>query len=142
MNKKRARIYFLCFHNRCRSQMAEAFAKYYAGEHVIAESAGLEASEIHPLTIEAMKEIGIDISQYVSKKLNMKSFMEANAIVKLCEQVAEKCPIVPFPIMNVEWNIRDPLSIEGSGLEDVRKARDEIREKVMGLLRGMNIPVV
>jgi arsenate reductase len=122
--------------------MAEAFAKHYAGEYIIAESAGLEASEIHPLTIEVMKEVGIDISQNVSKKLNMKSFIEANIIVKLCEQVAEKCPIVPFHITNVEWSIKDPLAIEDSGIENVRKARDEIQEKVIDLLKGMNILIL
>jgi arsenate reductase len=140
MNKKK-HVYFICYQNRCRSQMAEAFAKYYAGEHVVAESAGLEASEIHPLTIEVMKEVGIDISQNASKKLNMKTFMAANAIVKLCEQVAEKCPVVPFNIINMEWNIKDPLAIEGHTIEDVRVARDEIREKVLDLLKGMDIPV-
>ncbi|MCU6797495.1 arsenate reductase ArsC [Paenibacillus sp. WQ 127069] len=141
MNRKVTRIYFLCYQNRCRSQMAEAFATYYGGEHLFAESAGLESSDIHPLTIEAMKEVGIDISNNVSKKLNMKSFMAANAIVKLCEQVTEQCPIVPFQIMNVDWNIQDPLAIEGCGIDEVRKARDEIRQKVIDLLKGMNIPI-
>jgi arsenate reductase len=65
---KPLRMYFLCVHNRCRSQMAEAFAKHYAGEKVIAGSAGVEESEIHPLTIEVMKEIGIDISDQQSKR--------------------------------------------------------------------------
>jgi arsenate reductase len=122
--------------------MAEAFASFYGGEHVVAESAGLESSEIHPFTIEAMKEVGIDISNHISKKLNMKSFMASNAIVKLCEQVTEKCPVVPFGIMSVDWNVQDPLAIEGCGIDDVRKTRDEIRQKVLDLLKGMNIPIV
>jgi arsenate reductase len=61
----------------------------------------------------------------------MKFFISSNAIVKLCEQIVERCPIVPFGIMNVEWNITDPLALEGFSIEDVRKARDEIREKVL-----------
>ncbi|MDF2910996.1 MAG: hypothetical protein K0Q56_1877 [Sporolactobacillus laevolacticus] len=142
MKNKAAHIYFLCGQNRCRSQMAEAFAKHYGGEHVVVESAGLEPSDtLHPFTIEVMKEVGIDLSQNVCKKIDMKFFISANAIIKLCEQVVERCPIVPFHIRNEEWNITDPLAIHGGTIQDVRRARDEIREKVIDLLRGMNIPV-
>ncbi|RKN85976.1 arsenate reductase ArsC [Paenibacillus ginsengarvi] len=141
MNKKVTQIYFLCGQNRCRSQMAEAFAKHYGGERVVVESAGLEPSNmLHPFTIEVMREVGIDLSQNVCKKIDMKFFISANAIVKLCEQVVERCPIVPFNIMNVEWNITDPLAIDGGTIQDVRRARDEIQEKVIDLLKGMNIP--
>ena len=66
-SKKPVRIYFLCIQNRCRSQIAEAFAKHYGKDNVIAESAGLEASDIHPLTVVVMKEIGIDISIIVPR---------------------------------------------------------------------------
>lgn len=140
MSPKPVRLYFLCIQNRCRSQIAEAFAKYYGGDHVIVESAGLEASEIHPYTIEVMKEVGIDISVNSSKPIDMKFFISSHAVVKLCEQVHERCPVVPFGIRNVQWNIPDPLTY-GVQLEDVRKTREEIREKVLELLRGYNIPV-
>jgi arsenate reductase len=142
MNKKASRIYFLCGQNRCRSQMAEAFAKHYGGEYVVVGSAGLEPSDmLHPHTIEVMQEVGIDLSNNVCKQIDMKFFISAGAIVKLCEQVVERCPIVPFHIKNEEWNIADPLAIEGGTIQDVRAARDEIREKVIDLLKGMNIPV-
>jgi protein-tyrosine-phosphatase len=55
----------LCIQNRCRSQIAEAFAQKYAQEHVVIESAGLEASTIHPVTIEVIREVAIDISDHV-----------------------------------------------------------------------------
>lgn len=142
MKRDVKRIYFLCGQNRCRSQMAEAFAKIYGGEHVVVESAGLNPSdEVHPYTIEAMHELGIDLSKHVCKKINMKVFLASNAIVKLCEQAMERCPIVPFHVTNVEWNVSDPLDENGGSLEDVKRARDEIREKVIGLLKGMDIPV-
>jgi len=134
------RLYFLCIQNRCRSQIAEAFARHYGGEHVIAESAGLESGEIHPYTIEVMKEVGIDISGKSSKTIDMKTFMQSKVIIKLCEQVNEKCPIVPFAIKNVQWDITDPLTREGR-LEDVRTARDEIQLRVLTLLKEMNIPI-
>ncbi|MEK3986360.1 arsenate reductase ArsC [Paenibacillus sp. FSL K6-3166] len=130
------RIYFLCIQNRCRSQIAEAFAKHYGGNKVIVESAGLEESDIHPLTIQVMREIGIDVSTHYSKKLDMKTFMNSNIVVKLCEQLNERCPIVPFGIRNVEWNISDPLSEDL--IESVRAARDEIEEKVKELLENLS----
>ncbi|WP_410512299.1 arsenate reductase ArsC [Paenibacillus sp. BR2-3] len=139
MSTKPVRLYFLCIQNRCRSQIAEAYARYYGGEQVIAESAGLETGDIHPYTIEVMKEVGIDISTRISKSIDMQTFMQSNVIVKLCEQLNEKCPVVPFAIKNVQWDIADPLTHEGR-LEDVRSARDEIRLKIIELLRELNIP--
>lgn len=140
MSAKPIRLYFLCIQNRCRSQIAEAFAKYYGGDYVLVESAGLEESEIHPYTVEVMKEVGIDISGNRSKAIDMKFFISSHAVVKLCEQLNEKCPVVPFGIKNIQWNIPDPLTPEAQ-LEDVRRAREEIREKVLELLRGYHIPV-
>ncbi|MDR6553988.1 arsenate reductase ArsC [Paenibacillus qinlingensis] len=141
MSKKPVRIYFLCIQNRCRSQIAEAFAKHYGKDNVIAESAGLEASDIHPLTVEVMKEVGIDISNQTSKKIDMKTFLASNVIVKLCENLVERCPVVPFGITNVQWNILDPLEHSEGNLEALRKNRDEIEKKVIELLKGMNVPV-
>lgn len=135
------RLYFLCIQNRCRSQIAEAFARHYGGERVIAESAGIESGEIHPYTIEVMKEVGIDISGKSSKTIDMKTFMQSKVIIKLCEQVNEKCPIVPFAIKNVQWDIKDPLTREGR-LEDVTAARDEIQLRVIELLKELGVPVI
>lgn len=134
MSKQSNRIYFLCIQNRCRSQIAEAFAQKYAQEHVLIESAGLEASTIHPLTIEVMREVDINISDRISKKIDMKKFIASNVIVKLCEQVTERCPIVPFGIHSVEWSITDPLNGDEGNIEDVRLVRDEIEKKVIQLL--------
>lgn len=135
VTKDRAlRIYFLCGQNRCRSQMAEAFAKHYGDPSVIVDSAGLDPSPLHPLTVEAMKEIEIDVSEQISKRIDMKVFLAATVIVKLCEDIQEKCPIVPFGIRNEQWKIQDPLAQQSPSIQDVRKARDEIKEKVIHLL--------
>jgi arsenate reductase len=130
------RMYFLCVHNRCRSQMAEAFAKQYGGANVIAGSAGVEESDIHPLTVEVMNEIGIDISDHQSKRIDMKAFISSNIVIKLCEQVNEKCPIVPFGIQNMQWDIPDPT--EGS-IEDFRAVRDLVKSKVLQLLKEQRV---
>ncbi|MDQ0195385.1 arsenate reductase ArsC [Paenibacillus wynnii] len=140
MQKRPVRLYFLCIQNRCRSQIAAAYAKHYGGGNVIAESAGLETGAIHPYTIEVMKEVGIDISGEISKSIDMKIFMQSNVIVKLCEQLNEKCPVVPFAIKNVQWDVADPLTAEDQ-LEEVRATRDQIRLKIFELFRELNIPV-
>ncbi len=114
--------------------MAEAFVKSLGNPNIIVESAGLDPHPLHPLTVEAMNEIGIDLSGYTSKKIDMKVFLAATVIIKLCEDVQERCPIVPFGIRNEQWNIPDPLGSTPPTLEDVRKARDEIKEKVHTLL--------
>jgi arsenate reductase len=119
--------------------MAEAFMNHYAGEHVIAKSAGLEPGIVHPLTIEAMNEFGIDISSSISKRIDMKTFTASKLIVKVCELDKEKCPIVPFGVQSVQWDILDPT--DSSRLEDFRVTRDEIRYKVLDLLKDLNIPV-
>ncbi len=93
---------------------------------------------MHPLTIQVMKEVGIDISDRVSTKIDMKKFIASNVIVKLCEQVTERCPIVPFGIHSVEWNIINPLNGEEGNVEDVRLVRGEIEKKVIQLLTHLD----
>jgi len=137
MMMKPIRLYFLCMQNRCRSQIAEAYAKHYGGPNVIVHSAGLESWEIHPLTVEAMREDGIDISAQSSKPIDMKLFMGANVVVKLCEQLHERCPAVPFGIQNYQWDIPDPMP--SNDIAEVRKARDAIKQKVLELLTNLNV---
>lgn len=136
MNKP-MRIYFLCIQNRCRSQIAEAYAKHYGGSNIMVQSAGLESNELHPLTIEVMREEGIDLSAQYSKTIDMKTFMGANVVVKLCEQLKERCPVVPFGIQNHQWDIPDPLPT--GDIAEVRKARDAIKQKVLELLSNLNV---
>lgn len=71
------RLYFICMQNRCRSQIAEAYAKKFGQENVIVASAGLEDCPIHPYTVEVLKEVGIDISQAYAKPIDMKYFIHS-----------------------------------------------------------------
>ncbi|WP_167859121.1 arsenate reductase ArsC [Paenibacillus cymbidii] len=121
--------------------MAEAFANEIGGAAVIAESAGLEPQPIHPLTIAAMKEVGIDLLQKQHKKLYMKTFISAHIIIKLCDDMNEKCPVVPFGTRSEQWNIPDPLPADGSeaDMDEVRKTRDMIERKVRELLRSLEL---
>lgn len=132
---KSNRIYFICIQNRCRSQIAEAWAKHYATDDLVIESAGIEHADIHPHTIQVMEEKGIPMSGHVSKTLDLKKYMSSEYVVKMCEQVAERCPVVPFGVKSLAWDIKDPLPT--GNIEDVRVARDAIEIKVIALLKEM-----
>ncbi|MCY9656479.1 hypothetical protein P5G65_15465 [Paenibacillus chondroitinus] len=72
------------------------------------------------------------------KSFDMKYFISSNVIVKLCQQIAERCPIVPFGITSVDWDIEDPLA---NDIQAVRYARNEIQKKVIELLKCLNVPI-
>jgi arsenate reductase (thioredoxin) len=111
-------VLFICTHNAGRSQMAQAFFERYAPEDFRAESAGQQpAPAIWPNVVEAMREVGIDISKRKPKKLDLETQLHADwAITLAC---GGECPYVPS--MVEDWEIPDPA---GKSLEEVREIRD------------------
>ena len=92
------RVLFVCIHNSARSQMAEAFLKQACGGEFEAESAGLEPGKLNPVVVEAMKEVGIDISGNATKAVwdFIKSGKPAAYVITVCDETsAERCPIFP-----------------------------------------------
>jgi len=133
---EKTRVLFVCVHNAARSQMAEAFMNHHCGDSCEAESAGLEPKEVNPLVIEAMKEVGIDISHNRSKSV-FDFFKEGRLygfVVTVCDESnAEQCPIFPGITAKLHWSFEDPSRFTGSDeekLEKVRKLRDQIRDSV------------
>jgi protein-tyrosine-phosphatase len=111
---------FVCTENAGRSQMAQALFECYAPEDLRAESAGLEpAAQINPTVIEAMKEIGIDISDRQPKKLTVEMQLHADLAVTL--GCGGRCPYVPTHVE--DWDLPDPA---GRPLEEVRAIRDKV----------------
>jgi len=127
---KRKKILFLCRENACRSQMASAFARYYAGDRVEAESAGSQpAQEINASMVEAMKEKGIDMAFLRTSSIDkILSYMKPDMIVTMgCE---DECPFIPgVPIQG--WNLPDP---SGKPISLMREVRDEIEKRVKKLI--------
>jgi len=70
-----------------------------------------------------MKEVGIDISDQQSKRIDMNTFINPQMVIKLCEQINEKCPVVPFGIQNVRWDIPDPTPSHGNGNIETKTKR-------------------
>ncbi len=116
------RVLFICVHNGGRSQMCEAFLKHYAGDRFDAQSAGLEPGELNPLAVEAMAEIGIDISQNKTKSVFdvWKSGEVFQYVIAVCDkEAAEKCPIFPGLTTRLHWPLVDVSSGRTIGLRYV-----------------------
>jgi protein-tyrosine-phosphatase len=122
-------ILFLCIHNAGRSQMAAAFARDLSGGRVDILSGGSEpADSVNPVAVEVMTEIGIDISQFVPQKFNDDLLNAVDVVVTM--GCGDTCPYIPGK-RYIDWPLDDP---KGRPIEDVRRIRDEIRDRVADLL--------
>ncbi len=121
-------VLFVCTHNAGRSQMAQAFFERYAPEDLRAESAGSAPAEsVWPDVVEAMREVGIDLSSRKPQKIDLEMQLHADwAITMHCE---DTCPYVPGVVE--DWDVEDPA---GKPLEVVRRIRDDIEARVKRLL--------
>ncbi|GGB06688.1 arsenate reductase (thioredoxin) [Macrococcus hajekii] len=114
-------IYFLCTGNSCRSQIAEGFAKKYLTDwHVY--SAGIETHGVNPKAIEVMKEVGIDISDQTSDKINTDILNHADLVVTLCDHARDVCPVAPAHVRTEHWGFEDPAGQDWSVFQQVRDA--------------------
>ncbi len=131
-------ILFVCVQNSGRSQMAEAFFNNLAGGKAQAYSAGTKpADKVNPIVVEAMKEVGIDISNNKPKLLTMDMVEKVERMITMgCGAEAEAVCPASF-IKTEDWELGDP---KGKPLEQVRKIRDEIKERVIKLLE--EIPAI
>ena len=130
------KVLFICVHNSARSQMAEAFLNALCGDQFEAHSAGLEPGNLNPLAVEAMREIGIDISHNQTQSVFdvFKSGELFAYVITVCdESSAERCPILPGVTHRLHWSFPDPAGLSGSReerLAGTRKIRDQIRARI------------
>ena len=138
-NGMKERILFVCVQNSSRSQMAEAWCNYLYGDMIEAESAGLEPGELNPLVVEAMKEVGIDISENTASDVFefYKQGRVYSYIVSVCDpESSERCPVFPAIKEHLQWSFKDPHTFTGpheEQMEQIRDLRDRIRDKVKEL---------
>ncbi len=132
------KVLFICTHNSARSQLAEGFLRTLYGDQYEVFSAGTHPWKVHPLTIKAMQEIGIDVSKHTSKSLEKFLNQEIDFIITVCDQAKESCPVFPGGKHHFHKSFRDPgLSgdAENEMLQHFREVRDEIKhwiEKTFG----------
>src|SRR6266496_5883600 len=110
----KSKVLFLCTGNSCRSQMAEGFLRALAGKSFEAHSAGTRPSVVNPLAIEAMREVGVDISKQRSKNVADYVGTHFQFVITVCDNAKEQCPIFPGPSIREHWPFHDPADAQGS----------------------------
>ena len=130
------KVLFICVHNSARSQMAAALLNKTCHEFFEAHSAGLEPGTINPLVIEALQELGIDISKNTTQRVFdvWKSGQIFHFVITVCSEAeAEGCPIFAGVTTRLYWPFEDPSKFTGAHnerLKKTRRVRDQIRAKI------------
>jgi arsenate reductase len=125
------KILVLCTGNSCRSQIAEGYLKYFAGDKAQVFSAGIETHGVNPRAIQIMKEDGIDISHHTSNNINEYDNINFDSIITVCDNAKEACPFFPSNAKKFHHNFPDPAKAIGTEeqiMERFRKVRDMIKE--------------
>ncbi len=134
MSRDRASILFLCVHNAGRSQMAAGWATALGGDAVTVLSGGSEPAEsVNPSAVEAMAEVGIDISARQPHRWTDSDLEQADVVITM--GCGDTCPVHPGK-RYLDWELEDPA---GKGVAEVRPVRDEIERRVRGLLSELGV---
>jgi arsenate reductase len=137
MDKDKTRVLFVCVYNSFRSQIAEAILNKKYGDRFVAESAGYNSKEIHPLAIQVMEEYGLDISE--NKVDRVFDFYNEGRmyqyVITVCNrELEENCPIFPGKVMRFHWDgLDNPEAFTGTQeekLEKARRLRDDIEKRI------------
>ncbi|MCQ9131880.1 arsenate reductase ArsC [Streptomyces hilarionis] len=131
----RPSVLFVCVHNAGRSQMGAAFLTHLAGDRVEVRSAGsAPAASVNPAVVDAMKEVGIDISAQTPKVLTTEAVRSSDVVITM--GCGDACPVFPGK-RYLDWQLDDPA---GQGVESVRPIRDAVEQRVRTLLDELGIP--
>jgi arsenate reductase (thioredoxin) len=130
---KIASVMFVCVHNAGRSQMAQGFLQHLAGDRIEVRSSGtMPGNQVNPSAVEAMAELGIDISNATPKVLTDEDVRASDYVITM--GCGDACPFYPGKIY-LDWKLQDPA---GKGVEDVRPIRDEIKGLIEGLIQEID----
>lgn len=134
MTSAKPSVLFVCVHNAGRSQMAAGFLRDLAGEKIDVRSAGsIPADRINPVAVEAMREIGIDITAEQPKVLTTEAVEASDVVITM--GCGDACPFFPGKRYE-DWKLDDPA---GQGLDAVRPIRDDIRHRIEALIASLNL---
>ncbi|BBH70311.1 arsenate reductase [Actinoplanes sp. OR16] len=132
MSDTKPTVLFVCVHNAGRSQMAAGWLRHLAGDRVDVRSAGSAPAEtINPAAVEAMNEVGIDITGQIPAKLTWDAAQESDVIITM--GCGDACPVFPGKRYE-DWRLEDPA---GKGVDAVRPIRDEIKTRIEALLADL-----
>ena len=124
------KVLVLCTGNSCRSQIAEAYLRHFAGEKAEIYSAGIETHGVNPRAISTMKEDGIDITQHTSNNIDEYVNIDFDFVITVCDNAKERCPFFPTKAKKFHQNFPDPAKATGTEeaiLEQFREVRQMIK---------------
>ena len=134
--QQQKRVLFLCTGNSARSQMAEGFLRKLGGDRFVVTSAGTAPVGVNPLAIQAMSEVGIDISSHTSDAVSADLLANIDLLITLCGDARENCPFVPVKVEKRHWPLKDPARAEGSEEQKLQRFR-EIRDEIKGYVEEL-----
>jgi len=127
------KVLILCTGNSARSQMAEGLMRKMGGNNFEVASAGISPTQVRSEAVEVMKEIGIDISQHLSKDVDRFVADNFDYVITVCDNANERCPVFPGHAKRIHWSFADPAQVEGdeaTKLSAFRTIRDQIKQRI------------
>lgn len=141
----KSRVLFIGTGNSAVSQMAEAFLRWFAGDYYEVFSAGLNPAPIHPMTIQVMEEMGINMNQHISKNLaSLSGKMDFGYLITVSDRAEKECPLFPGMGTRLAWDFDDPAGVQGSEEEQLaafRRVRDQVEGQILDWLAGQGVLV-
>lgn len=122
-------ILVLCTGNSCRSQMAEGYLKYFAGDKAHIYSAGIETHGLNLNAVATMKEDGIDISTHTSNHVDEYAHINFDFVITVCDHANEKCPVFPSTAVKLHHNFPDPAKANGDP-QQIKKSFEHTRDLI------------
>jgi arsenate reductase (thioredoxin) len=137
---ERKRVLILCTGNSARSQMAEGLLRHHGGDRFEVESAGVSPSRVRPEAVEAMREVGIDISGQRSKSADEFAGREFDYVITVCDNARETCPVFPGRAERIHQSFEDPPPPGAADPETTSAVFRRVRDEISDWLRGEFIP--
>ncbi|HEX8775644.1 MAG TPA: arsenate reductase ArsC [Pyrinomonadaceae bacterium] len=131
------RVLILCTGNSARSQMAEGLLRHDGGDSFEVSSAGTHPGYVRPEAVEAMRELGIDITSHRAKSVDEFTNDEFDYVITVCDNARQHCPVFPGTARRIHWSFDDPAAAPGdeaARLAEFRRVRDQIRERLKAFI--------
>ena len=135
---KKRKIIFICTGNACRSQIAEGLLRNLASDKFSVFSAGSHPSQVHPMSVAVMEEVGIDISHHTSDPISDYVDHGIDVVITVCDNAKQACPVFPGNVEHIHWSIEDPFNgwdFDPLDLNIFRKVREDINSRIKDFLQ-------
>jgi len=129
INQMKKKILVLCTGNSCRSQIAEAYLRHFAGDKADVYSAGVETHGVNPKAIETMSEAGVDISGHTSNHIDEYRHLDFDFVITVCDNAKERCPYFPTSAKRFHRNFTDPAKAQGT-VEEIKAQFRRVRQEI------------